>query len=134
MKVLLLCNGLLFLGLYVYVFRVRYLLGFQLAMNVTTVASGSVGLLYGVLLISLYPFQFIGITIATALISMGVGAAFGALFDYQTLLKGMVQGFMIGVMAPMLGALATGMDLFIWFLQVVVLILMGLVFFKLKRA
>lgn len=100
----------------------RKIIGFHTGMNIVMSISGFFAILIGILFIQLYPFLFLEITILTMLISGGVGAIFGALFDYQTLLTGVVNGAMTGVMAPMLGSVVQE-DLLLYSLQILFLLL-----------
>jgi hypothetical protein len=115
-------NLLLTIALFTYIFKNRQVIGFQLGMNISMITGGMHSIATGVLLISLYPLQFTLITIFTALIGMGTGAAFGALFDYQTLLTGYSNGLIVGLMAPMVGAVMDGSDLFLWIIEISLLL------------
>ncbi|MFP7225948.1 hypothetical protein SFC42_22940, partial [Priestia filamentosa] len=97
----LLCVNLLLTGsAYLFLFKVRKLIGFQLGMNISNLAGGFFAIVTGIILIYQFPLHFVPITIITTVIGMVVGALFGGLFDYQTLLTGMINGLMMGVMAP----------------------------------
>ncbi|RBW70869.1 hypothetical protein DS031_04900 [Bacillus taeanensis] len=91
---------------YMYLFQTRKLIGFQLGMNIANMAGGFFAVAAGVLLIYQFPLKFVTVTIVTTLCGMIVGALFGGLFDYQTLLTGYANGLMMGIMAPMVGAAA----------------------------
>lgn len=110
-------NFLLTAILYYYLYRIKKLIGFQLGMNIAMVIGGMVAIASGVLLISQYPFHFTEITMVSTLIGMIVGGAFGALFDYQTFLTGFTNGLMIGMMAPMIGAVMDNNSTFILFME-----------------
>jgi len=103
--------------LYYYLYRIRKLIGFQLGMNIAMVIGGMIAIASGILLISQYPFHYTEITIVSALIGMIVGGAFGAMFDYQTFLTGFTNGLMIGIMAPMIGAVIDNSSKFIFFIE-----------------
>ncbi|MCI2255035.1 hypothetical protein L2D08_11730 [Domibacillus sp. PGB-M46] len=90
--------------LFVYVFRRKKWVGIQLGMNISQAMGGVAALLAGIVLILAFPFHFSLITITSAAIGAAAGAAFGLLFDYQTCLAGVTNGFMVGIMAPMLGS------------------------------
>ncbi|WP_231687683.1 hypothetical protein [Bacillus sp. CHD6a] len=116
--------GLLFYGnimitllVYFYVFRIRKLIGFQLGMNLSTLVGGFLAIISGVVLIYQFPLMYVWITMITTLIGMIFGALVGGLFDYQTLLTGYVNGMMMGIMAPMVGAAAKGDPVFLVFLE-----------------
>lgn len=111
-------NIMLTTGLFFYVFKDKHLIGFQLGMNISMIAGGMLSISTGIILISLFPLQFTWITISTALLGMLTGAAFGALFDYQTVLTGWANGLMTGLMAPMVGAVMDGSDLFLWVIEI----------------
>ena len=91
------------LGFYVYLRRIKKLIGFQLGMNISIVMGGMIALLSGVLLILQFPFHFTLITIISTLAGLVVGALFGLLFDYQTFVTGLTNGMVIGLMSPMIG-------------------------------
>lgn len=117
-------NVLLFYGnfflatiLYLYLFKVRKLIGFQLGMNIAMVIGGMVAIASGILLISQFPFHYTEVTIASTLIGMIIGAIFGAMFDYQTFLTGFTNGLMMGIMAPMIGAVVDSNESFIIFIE-----------------
>ncbi|MBM7662744.1 putative membrane protein [Bacillus mesophilus] len=112
------CTVLLFL----YIYRIRRLIGFQLGMNISMIAGGMLAITTGVLLIAQFPLQFAPVTIITAVLGMVVGAIFGVLFDYQTMLTGWANGLMMGLMAPMIGAVTDGSMLFIWFMELSLLV------------
>ncbi|AXI10098.1 hypothetical protein CUC15_14680 [Oceanobacillus zhaokaii] len=110
-------NFLLAAILYYYLYRIRKLIGFQLGMNIAMVIGGMIAVASGILLISQYPFHYTEITIVSTLIGMIVGGAFGAMFDYQTFLTGFTNGLMIGIMAPMIGAVIDNNSTFILFIE-----------------
>jgi hypothetical protein len=99
-------NTLLTLFLYLYIFKKKTLIGFQLGMSISMATSGMVALLSGIIFMYHFPFSYTENTIAAACIGMITGIVFGLLFDYQTMLTGFVNGLMIGIMAPMVGAAA----------------------------
>nr|WP_240458649.1 hypothetical protein [Bacillus mesophilus] len=105
-----------------YIYRIRRLIGFQLGMNISMIAGGMLAITTGVLLIAQFPLQFAPVTIITAVLGMVVGAIFGVLFDYQTMLTGWANGLMMGLMAPMIGAVTDGSMLFIWFMELSLLV------------
>ncbi|PMC38518.1 hypothetical protein CJ195_08620 [Bacillus sp. UMB0899] len=114
----LLYGNLLLLAItYLYLFHIRKLIGFQLGMNITNIAGGFITIVTGVILIYQFPMQYVAVTIATTMIGMIVGALFGGLFDYQTLLTGYANGLMMGLMAPMIGAVAKNSVIFLFFLE-----------------
>ncbi|WP_239454290.1 hypothetical protein [Bacillus suaedaesalsae] len=81
-------------------------------------AGGFFSISAGVILIYQYPLKFVYVTIGTTVIGMVIGAIFGSLFDYQTLLTGYINGLMMGVMAPMIGAVAQNNLIFLGFIEV----------------
>ncbi|OMP66997.1 hypothetical protein [Domibacillus epiphyticus] len=105
------------IGFYIYVFRKKKLIGFQLGMNISNVMGGMTALLSGIVLIWQFPFHFTAITILSALTGALTGALFGLLFDYQTFITGLTNGLMIGIMSPMLGAVLEVPFLFLLFLH-----------------
>ncbi|KAA0546573.1 hypothetical protein FZW96_15125 [Bacillus sp. BGMRC 2118] len=111
--VLLFLNFIVLACVYLYLMKVRKLIGFQLGMNISIMTGGFFSIITGVLLIYQYPLKFVMVTIVTTIAGMLVGAAFGALFDYQTILTGYINGLMIGIMSPMVGAAAQNSYLFL---------------------
>ncbi len=110
-------NFLLLVLTYMYLFHIRKLIGFQLGMNITNIASGFLAIVTGVILIYQFPLQFMIVTIVTTILGIIVGVLFGGLFDYQTLLTGYGNGLMMGLMAPMIGAVAKNSLIFLTFLE-----------------
>jgi hypothetical protein len=103
---------------YFFLYPRRKLIGFHLGMNIAMAAGGGLALGTGVILINLFPLHFFEVTISTALIGIVAGGLFGALFDYQTVLTGFINGLMMGIMSPMVGAAASEGPLFILFIEV----------------
>jgi hypothetical protein len=103
--------------LYRELYKARKLIGFQLGMNISILMGGVSALCTGVLLISQFPFSFTMVTIISTVAGMAAGGAYGALFDYQTLLTGYANGLMIGLMAPMIGSIIGNDWLFICFME-----------------
>ncbi|WP_080848272.1 hypothetical protein [Cytobacillus gottheilii] len=126
-------NLVLILFLYLYLYKIRKLIGFQLGMNISMLAGGFCAIATGVILIYQFPLKFVVITMITAVIGMLIGGFFGALFDYQTLLTGYINGLMMGIMAPMVGAAANTSILFIIFIEAVFLLSLLLVFLSAKN-
>lgn len=104
---------------YVYLIKVRKLIGFHLGTNLATMLGGSLAIVTGVILIYQFPLQFVFVTMVTTLLGMSVGALIGALFDYQALLTGYANGLMMGIMSPMVGAAAKNSYLFLAFIEMV---------------
>ncbi|WP_106496448.1 hypothetical protein [Lentibacillus sp. Marseille-P4043] len=127
-------NVVLFILLFIYVYRRRKIIGFQLGMNIAMSAGGMLALTVGILLIFQYPFHFTWITILATIIGMLSGALFGALFDYQTMLTGIVNGFMLGIMAPMLGAILNDPFFFVIVLELLVFFMMSILVVSIWRS
>jgi hypothetical protein len=127
-------NLVLFALLYVYVHRHRKLIGFHLGMNIAMALGGLVALSTGIFLIFQYPFHFTAITMVATLGGMGAGSLFGALFDYQTMLTGLINGMMVGLMAPMLGAILTEPHFFTVVLEGFICLITGVLFAAVKRS
>lgn len=113
---LLYINFFILLGSYVYFFKRRKLIGFHLGMNIAMVAGGSASIGTGVILINQFPFHFLEVTVITTITGIFAGSVFGGLFDYQTLLTGYINGLMMGIMSPMIGAAASG-SMFVIFIE-----------------
>jgi hypothetical protein len=110
-------NILLIGYIYTYLFGVRKLIGFQLGMTISMVTGGFFAFTTGLIFIYVYPFDFLSVTIAATISGMIVGGMFGSLFDYQTLLSGYSNGLMLGIMSPMVGAVAKNSFLFLSFAE-----------------
>jgi len=105
--------------LYIFVHKHKRLIGFQLGMNIAITAGGFMAISTGIILIMVYPFFYTSVTILSVLISLLVGGFFGILFDYQTALTGFVNGVMMGLMGPMVGALIDNQILFLSSLEII---------------
>ncbi|MGM7635164.1 hypothetical protein [Bacillus sp. Hm123] len=125
------CIGL---GVYLYVFRRKKLIGFQLGMNISILMGGMAALLFGILLILQYPFHYTLITMISTLVGAAVGALFGLLFDYQTFVTGFTNGLVIGLMAPMIGSVLEVPHLFIWFIHGLFVVSLLFVHISIKRS
>lgn len=75
-------------------------------MNIAMTTSGVMGIAIGTVLGFAFPAHYTLITICTTVLAIGIGAIFGALVDYQTLLSGVSSGIMAGIMGPMIGVVA----------------------------
>jgi hypothetical protein len=106
---------------YLFLYPRRNLIGFHLGMNIAMAAGGGLALGTGVILINLFPLHFIEVIISTALLGMVAGGLFGALFDYQSVLTGYINGLMMGIMSPMVGAAASEGPMFILFIELFIL-------------
>lgn len=107
--------------LYIYLFNRRKQIGFHLGMNIAMVAGGGMALGTGVIFINLYPLYFLEATLFAVVIGSLTGIFFGKLFDYQTLLTGYINGLMMGIMAPMVGAAASESILFLLMIEVFII-------------
>ena len=133
LMVLLFLNFIILACVYLYLMKVRKLIGFQLGMNISIMTGGFFSIITGVILIYQYPLKFVMVTIVTRGAGMLIGAAFGALFDYQTILTGYINGLMIGIMAPMVGAVAKDSYLFLGLIEVVFLATIILLSFSARQ-
>lgn len=124
----------IFLGFYLYLRRIKKLIGFQLGMNISIVMGGMIALLSGVLLILQYPFHFTLVTVISTLAGLLTGALFGLLFDYQTFVTGLTNGIIIGLMSPMIGTVIEMPSLFIWFIQGFFVLSLFTIFISIKRS
>jgi len=106
---------------YMYLYKRRKLIGFHLGMNIAMVTGGGLAFVTGVILINQFPLHYIEITIVATLIGMSIGSLFGGLFDYQTLLTGYMNGLLMGLMAPMVGAAASDSLIFLLFLEIFII-------------
>ncbi|MCM3664965.1 hypothetical protein M3204_11150 [Mesobacillus subterraneus] len=90
-------------------------------MNIAMVAAGGMALGTGIISINLYPLYFLETTLFAVVIGSITGILFGNLFDYQTLLTGYINGLMMGIMAPMVGAAASEGILFLIMIEVFII-------------
>jgi hypothetical protein len=107
--------------LYIYIYNRRKQIGFHLGMNIAMVAAGGMALGTGIIFINLYPLYFLEATLFAVVIGSITGISFGNLFDYQTLLTGYINGLMMGIMAPMVGAAASEGILFLIMIEVFII-------------
>ncbi|KMY43264.1 hypothetical protein AC622_02500 [Bacillus sp. FJAT-27916] len=115
---------------YSFLYKVRNLIGYHLGMNLAMSSSGVMGIAVGTVLGFTFPGYYTEVTIFTTAIAMIIGAFFGALVDYQTLLSGISSGLMAGIMGPMIGVVA---DLgLITFSTVLVYFTFGLLCFSIR--
>nr|WP_309101278.1 hypothetical protein [Fredinandcohnia onubensis] len=115
--VLFVCNFLVAAFLYLYLYKDRKLIGFQLGMNIAIIIGGMMAIVSGILLIIQFPFHYTEVTIASTLLGMIIGGIFGAMFDYQTFLTGFTNGLMMGIMSPMIGAVIDNRDTFVLLME-----------------
>ncbi|WP_139339603.1 hypothetical protein [Bacillus dakarensis] len=126
-------NVLILVCTYLYLFRIRRLIGYQLGMNISNMAGGFIAIVTGVILIYQFPLNFVVVTIITTLIGVAAGGLFGSLFDYQTMLTGYGNGLMMGIMAPMIGAAAKNSYIFLTFLEGIFLLSLFLLVLSAKH-
>lgn len=107
--------------LYIYLYNRRKQIGFHLGMNIAMVAGGGMALGTGLIFINLYPLYFLEATLVAVIIGSLTGIFFGNLFDYQTLLTGYINGLMMGIMAPMIGAAASEGILFLLMIEIFII-------------
>ncbi|WP_425388375.1 hypothetical protein [Domibacillus tundrae] len=124
----------IFAGIFMYLFRKKKLIGFQLGMNISQVMGGMAALLTGVLLIQQFPFHFTLITIISAGTGLAVGGVFGLLFDYQTFITGLTNGMIVGLMAPMIGSVVEVPVLFLWFIHGLFFVSFLAIYFSIQRS
>ncbi|CAM4461999.1 hypothetical protein [Paenibacillus tarimensis] len=86
-----------------YLFKVKNLISYHLGMNIAMTSAGTGGLAIGAVLGAwLYNYSTLAVVAAT-LLAIAIGAVFGSLVDYQTVVTGITSGVMSGLMGPMLG-------------------------------
>lgn len=124
----------IFLSFYLYLRRIKKLIGFQLGMNISIVMGGMIALLSGVLLILQFPFNFTLVTIISTLAGLLAGALFGLLFDYQTFVTGLTNGIVVGLMSPMIGTVIEMPSLFVWFIHSFFVLSLITIFISIKRS
>ncbi|PWA09736.1 hypothetical protein DCC39_12270 [Pueribacillus theae] len=103
---------------YIYLLKIRRRIGFHTVMNSATITGGFLAVVTGVILIYQFPLHYVLVTIVTTVVGMGAGALFGGLFDFKTLITGYTNGLMMGLMSPMIGAVAKNSTLFLLFIEV----------------
>ncbi|MFA1818908.1 hypothetical protein ACDX78_01675 [Virgibacillus oceani] len=118
--------------LYVYLYKNRKLIGFQLGMNIALILGGIIAIASGVLLMAQFPFHYTEVTITTTLIGIIAGSVFGAMFDYQTFLTGFTNGLMMGIMSPMIGAVIDNNFTFIFFMEFTLVMVVILVIISMR--
>lgn len=121
-------------ALFMYIFRRKKRIGIQLGMNISQAAGGFSALLAGLMLVIAFPFHFTLVTITAAAIGILLGALFGLLFDYQAFLAGVTNGFITGLMAPMLGSVIDMPGQLIWFIHAVFFACLLLVMISIQRS
>ncbi|WP_409254174.1 hypothetical protein V1502_09825 [Bacillus sp. SCS-153A] len=112
----------------------KRLIGFQLGMNISIIAGGFTAVSTGIVLIMVYPFFYTSVTILSVIIGLLTGGFYGMLFDYQTALTGYVNGLMMGLMGPMVGALIDNQILFLTFLEVILFLTFTAVGLSIRRS
>ena len=122
------------LGFYLFLCKIKKLIGFQLGMNISIVMGGMIALLSGVLLILQFPFHFTLVTVISTLAGLLTGALYGLLFDYQTFVTGLTNGIIIGLMSPMIGTVIEMPSLFIWFIHGFLVLSLFTIFISIKRS
>nr|AAB06483.1 MnxA [Bacillus sp. (in: firmicutes)] len=103
-------------------------------MNISITAGGFTAVSTGILLIMVYPFFYTSVTLLSVIIGLLTGGVFGMLFDYQTALTGYVNGLMMGLMGPMVGALIENQLLFLFFFEFILLFAYVTVVFSVRRS
>ncbi|MEK3888019.1 hypothetical protein [Bacillus sp. FSL K6-3431] len=129
----LLCVNILFIGLtYLRLYSKRKQIGLHLGMSIANLSGGFVAIITGIILIYQFPLKFVIITIITTFVGMLIGGLFGGLFNHQALLTGFINGLMMGIMAPMIGAAAQNSFIFLAFLELIFFLNMFLLVFAAK--
>lgn len=124
----------IFFGFYMYIRKIKKRVGFQLGMNTSIVMGGMIALLAGVLLILQYPFHFTLITIISTLAGLCAGVLFGRLFDYQTVVTGLTNGIIVGLMAPMIGTVIETPLVFVWFIHSFFVLCLLTIVYSIRRS
>ncbi|WP_404406145.1 hypothetical protein [Jeotgalibacillus malaysiensis] len=109
-------------------FVLRDQTGFHLGMNIVMLTGGFSGLITGIVLIDYFPFYFVWMTIIAAVTGALAGGINGLFYDGQTGLTGLANGFMMGLMGPMIGAAAGGAAMLAVMLEAVYIFLLMLAF------
>ncbi|MFC4354226.1 hypothetical protein ACFO0S_03955 [Chryseomicrobium palamuruense] len=104
-------------------FTMRDQTGFHLGMNIAMLTGGFFGLMTGIVFIDYFPFHFVLLTMVAAVAGAFTGAVTGLFYDIQTALSGVSNGFMMGLMGPMIGSAAGGFLMLPVMLEIVYLFL-----------
>lgn len=115
---------------YNYLYKSRKLISYHFGMNIAMTASGVMGIGCGMILAQQFPLQYSTVTIISTLIAVTIGALFGSLVDYQTLITGIASGIMAGIMGPMVGVVAD--LLLLLFVTILVFVSFTLLCFSLR--
>ncbi|WP_035101353.1 hypothetical protein [Aneurinibacillus terranovensis] len=129
---ILLINLLMGISCYKFLKRYRRVIDCHTGMNVAMTASGTLGLVTGMILMYQFPVHYSMITIFTTLIAIVIGILFGALGDLQSIIAGASGGIMVGIMSPMIEAMADQPFILIIFITVLSLISFGFLCFSIK--
>jgi hypothetical protein len=95
-------------GFYYYLYRRKKSMGLSLGMNTAMAMTVFFSLFLSYVLMEKFPFYYVQILCVTTLTTMLVGGLFGRLKDEQTIITGLANGVMMGLMAPM----AAGISLY----------------------
>ncbi len=95
-------------GFYYYLYRRKKSMGLSLGMNTAMAMTVFFSLFLSYVLMEKFPFYYVQILCVTTLTTMLVGGLFGWLKDEQTIITGLANGVMMGLMAPM----AAGISLY----------------------
>ena len=93
---------------YFYLYKRKKSMGLSIGMNTTMAMTLFFSLFLSYVLMEKYPFHYVQIICIAVLLTMLVGGLFGRLKDEQTIIIGLVNGVMMGLMAPM----AAGISLY----------------------
>ncbi|MDZ5710820.1 hypothetical protein [Jeotgalibacillus haloalkalitolerans] len=107
-------------------FKLRDQTGFHLGMNIAMLTGGFSGLITGMVIIDYFPFYFVFLTLVAAVAGGLTGAVTGLFYDGQTALTGLSNGFMMGLMGPMIGAAAGGLTILPVMLEIIYVCLIAL--------
>jgi hypothetical protein len=95
-------------GLYRYLYRRKKSTGLSFSMNTAMAMTLFFSLFLSYLLMEKFPFHYVQIICVVTLSTMLVGGLFGQLKDEQTIITGLANGVIMGLMSPM----AAGISLY----------------------
>ncbi|MGM8212694.1 hypothetical protein ACLIBH_07855 [Virgibacillus sp. W0430] len=105
-----LLTGLLLLNLsigyavFISMYRQKSAMQDRFAMTMATVESSVLSLSISMIVFFILPGSIVFTSLITTIIGIGIGYAFGSLLKFQSLLAGVFQGMIGGIMGPMLAA------------------------------
>ena len=104
---------------YLYWYKRKKGMGLSIGMNTAMAMTLFFSLFLSYVLMEKYPFYYVQIICITVLLTMLVGGLFGQLKDEQTIIIGLINGVMMGLMAPMAAGVALYYRELFYMLQII---------------